>query len=374
MLKIQLLGIGCRRSLALRDSVMEALKDFPLDVNLEEVTDIDELMKFDVVAVPSLLINGQVVAENELLSADEIRALLEQHSGMEMQFFSPRRILVPVDFSDTSRSAFRFAQQLAADRNASLTVIHVYHPEFDAANPYMAEPLGAMESLKRELLDKFVDNNRVDDTGGGTATTLEVHREVRIGFAAEEIVRLGREEQFDLIIMGSTGEAGILEKVFGSVSIHVAQRSCCPVIFIPKDVHYRPFDKILYATNFQPCDNEVVPYLGELAKVYQAELHIVHIAGKNNGRELHAGQYVSLLPKEVRKLARLETIDTLGSVTEGLNQYVRAENIDLVVLGTQQRGLVDKILHRSVTKRVLINSKLPMMVLHYEGIAQKPSR
>jgi nucleotide-binding universal stress UspA family protein len=361
MLKLQILGIGCRRSKALKENVLEALKRYPLNVALEEISEVDELMKFDISSTPALLINGQVVVEDAVLSVEEIRELLERCGAREEQSLRLKHILVPTDFSESSKSAFRYAQALASEVEASIKVVHMYHPEFDMGNPYMDEPHSVFEQTKRESLEEFVRENTLP-AGEPVATATRIDQDVVVGFAGEEIVRLTKSGRFDLIVMGTTGEAGFLGRVLGQVSTHVAQQSTCPVLFVPRGVTHRSFQNVLYAAKYQPGDEGVMRWISKWTIYFSANLHLVHVVeSKGNGFNFDTVEIEKLFHRNGQTV-HVASIKS-ESVIDGLNQYARDQKIDLVVLTALQRRFYERFFHRSVTKRLLINSKLPLLVV-----------
>ena len=361
MLKLQILGIGCRRSKALKENVLEALKRYPLNVTLEEISEVDELMKYDISSTPALLINGQVVVEDAVLTVDEIRELLERCGAREEQSLRLKHILVPTDFSESSKSAFRYAQALAAEVEATIKVVHMYHPEVDVSNPYLDEPLAVFEQAKRETLDEFVRENTIPGSEP-VVTATRIEREVMVGFAGEEIVRLTKTGRFDLIVMGSTGEAGFLGRVLGQVSTYVAQQSTCPVLFVPRGVTHRPFKNVLYAAKYQPGDEAVMRWISKWTIFFSANLHLVHVVeSKDNGFSFDKVEIERMFHRNGQTV-HVASIKS-ESVIDGLNQYARDEKIDLIVLTALQRRFYERFFHRSVTKRLLINSKLPLLVV-----------
>jgi small redox-active disulfide protein 2 len=78
MLKLQILGTGCstcERLAVMTAAVADALG---LDYALEKVTDIEDIMAFDIVATPGLVVDGVVKVSGRLPSEDEIRTLLAE--------------------------------------------------------------------------------------------------------------------------------------------------------------------------------------------------------------------------------------------------------------------------------------------------------
>lgn len=76
-MRIQILGIGCPKCKQLAANVEQAVKEMGLeDVEIEKVTDINEIMKFGVMMTPGLVIDGQVKSVGKALNPQEIMSLL----------------------------------------------------------------------------------------------------------------------------------------------------------------------------------------------------------------------------------------------------------------------------------------------------------
>lgn len=79
--KIEILGTGCPNCIALEKNVKEALKQLGLNIPVEKVTDINEIMKYQVMSTPGLVINGKVVSTGKLLSTEEVKSLLKEFTN-----------------------------------------------------------------------------------------------------------------------------------------------------------------------------------------------------------------------------------------------------------------------------------------------------
>jgi len=71
-MKIEVLGTGCSKCIALEASVKEAIAKSGKFVELKKVEDIMEIMAYQVVSTPALVIDGVVVSTGKLLSAEEV--------------------------------------------------------------------------------------------------------------------------------------------------------------------------------------------------------------------------------------------------------------------------------------------------------------
>ena len=76
MKKIQILGTGCPKCKALTANAEAAVKALGVEATVEKVEKITEIMKFNVMMTPALVVDGQVKSAGKVLSAEDIRKFL----------------------------------------------------------------------------------------------------------------------------------------------------------------------------------------------------------------------------------------------------------------------------------------------------------
>jgi small redox-active disulfide protein 2 len=75
-MKIEVLGTGCPKCIALENAVKQAIAKSGKFVQLVKVDDIMKIMEYQVVSTPGLVIDGKVVSTGKVLSVDEVLALI----------------------------------------------------------------------------------------------------------------------------------------------------------------------------------------------------------------------------------------------------------------------------------------------------------
>jgi small redox-active disulfide protein 2 len=75
-LKIQILGTGCPKCKALASNAEKAIRELGLNAEIEKVTGIQDILKFEILMTPGLVIDGKVKAAGRVPSTDEIKQLL----------------------------------------------------------------------------------------------------------------------------------------------------------------------------------------------------------------------------------------------------------------------------------------------------------
>ena len=137
-----------------------------------------------------------------------------------------RRILVPVDFSNSSAQALRHAAKRAAESRGSLIVVHVVPADYGWLGIGRHELRDLDRSLQRQASDRlraFAAENIAD---------VPADMEVRIGQPAEEIIAAARESRCDSIMLSTRGLTGLDRLLIGSVAHRVAQLAPCSVVLV----------------------------------------------------------------------------------------------------------------------------------------------
>lgn len=76
-MKVQILGTGCPKCRKLAENVETAAEELGIAVEMEKVTDINDIMNFGVMMTPALAVDGEVKSAGKALSVEEIKGLLE---------------------------------------------------------------------------------------------------------------------------------------------------------------------------------------------------------------------------------------------------------------------------------------------------------
>jgi nucleotide-binding universal stress UspA family protein len=145
------------------------------------------------------------------------------------------RILVPTDFSKHSQNALKYAAAFAEKFGAEIFLLHVvqdlalFIPEAVSVAPPVVPPVEQLTAAVREALDRFVRENNLQG--------LTVHKEVREGTPFYEIIQAAREQDVDLIIMGTHGHSGLAHVLLGSVTEKVVRKAPCPVLTVRHPEH-----------------------------------------------------------------------------------------------------------------------------------------
>ncbi len=141
-----------------------------------------------------------------------------------------QRILVPIDFSEHSQYALQYASEIAQQLGAELLLLHVVEPIAYPADWGFSQ-VGLVD-LEKELIDtatQELEKLTEELKSKGIKAAFEVHSGSR---ASDEIVRIAKERNIDIISIGTHGRSGLEHFLFGSTTERVLRRAPCPVLAV----------------------------------------------------------------------------------------------------------------------------------------------
>ena len=138
-----------------------------------------------------------------------------------------KRVLVPIDFSDYSKSALKYAVNFTKTFNADIFLVYVvepviYPPDFSMGQIVIPSVDLEMDKRAIEELNKLSEKN--------IPSRLKVKTIVKTGKPFIEIIETAKEENIDLIIIATHGHTGVEHILFGSTAEKVVRKAPCPVL------------------------------------------------------------------------------------------------------------------------------------------------
>lgn len=364
MLAIQILGVNGHKSTnALTANMLTALKELDVMAKIEEVSDIDHLIKYDISGVPAMVINGELRFQKMVPEIEDLKLLIKVLTKPIQKRKIMKNVLIPTDFSETAKDAFKYAQAYVSEE-VNFDVFHVYHPQIDPVYPYLGTPSKSFFKQKEILVKEWAEKNAPSSEG---SVMVKTNLEMSVKIAAPPNAIVEKSKAFDLIVMGCTGETTFLEKAFGSTATYVARNAHCPVLLIPRKYRFSGYKKVLYASNIEDFDESMLQNLVDFTWDYNPEISLVHInENKEKDYEVIEEEYEQFF-REKTPYCGLKFVKIEGkTIIKGLQQYAYENDIDLIVMATKHRDWMDDIFHKSMTKRMVLNSTIPLLVMHPE--------
>jgi nucleotide-binding universal stress UspA family protein len=298
-----------------------------------------------------------------------------------------RRILCPVDFSEPSLRALRHASTLAGWYQSALTALYV-----DTALPTdNAADVVAFGVASTAVLEAPRSKRVVDDLHGfvtrvlnGRAIDVEVEEDARD--VADAIVRRALTVSADLIVMGTHGRTGAKRWFTGSVAERVLRTAPCPVMVVPPHnavpTSAISFKHLVAAIDFSDSSLAAFRWGLSLAEEADAHLWLLHtievppelrvstVVSDEEIDELHASARAdalsrlrSLIPEQAAGFCSIETAAAAGEAAHAILRFAAEREADLIVMGAQGHGAVDRFIFGSKTRDVIGGATCPVLTV-----------
>ncbi|MBU2493425.1 MAG: universal stress protein [Bacteroidetes bacterium] len=151
-----------------------------------------------------------------------------------------KKILVPVDFSDYSKNALRYAVSFAKLFNAKMYIQYVVEPAVYPADFSLGQV--AIPTTDVDMAQRAENElNRLAEEEIGTS--VEYEKIIKTGKPFMEIIEAASEIDADLIIIATHGHTGVEHLLFGSTAEKVVRKSPCPVLTLRDPIKGFKFTK-----------------------------------------------------------------------------------------------------------------------------------
>jgi nucleotide-binding universal stress UspA family protein len=144
---------------------------------------------------------------------------------------SIRKILVPVDGSEFSLNAAKYAIRIAKDENAQLLCIHIISPRIPYGYSTSIPTTDKSHVDIKDKVESWFDKVRlIAKNEGLPAVKTDILVDVKS--VSESILNYCANEDIDLIVIGTKGRTGLKRFLMGSVANAVIQHAHCHVLLV----------------------------------------------------------------------------------------------------------------------------------------------
>jgi len=256
--------------------------------------------------------------------------------------------IIPVDFSETSLNAVRYAAAMLSGKPESHVILY---------NMFKHEDDGAMagsylESLKAELEEKEVSR-------------VELVKELGSDLI-DNLGRLAYQKTAEMIIMGITEKEEWRQLLLGSNTVRMAETSVCPVMIVPPHAKFNGINNIAMTSDFKNVV-ETTPVLAikTILELFSAQLHIVNVDNEH---------YVSLTEEYLDERGKMQKLFSdfnpefyfigINDFYEAIDEFVKSKNIDMIIVMPKNHRFINSIFSTSHTKKLAFHSPVPILAAH----------
>jgi len=286
-----------------------------------------------------------------------------------------RRILVPVDFSESSVNACSYAVGLAAKLKAEIKLLYSYFNPIVVAEPYieentfqfrMDEIVSKIEPRAKEQMHTLIGQIK-DHSKKEGIEKIKITYHLDRGMPEEIILRYAEVWKPGVIVMGTKGTGRGAYDYIGSVTKKIITKAGMPILVVPQNSVYRGISyigKILYATNFDDSDLRSLRTLIALLSPFDVRLYCAH-TGTEDDTGVNRAMLNNLKERFQNEYSGYNLHCDLihnNDIVQGLEDYIEDKEIDLLALTTHKRGIIERLFNPSLARQMLFHTHIPLLV------------
>lgn len=269
------------------------------------------------------------------------------------------RILLPTDFSETSKRALPFALEIARRNKASLTIVHTIEEPYNFApmlEEYKQQVSRRVETLLYKQLDEIAEDGRYSD--------LEINTRILNGRVAFAVLEEAEEMKTDLIVMGTTGASGLKKILFGSKTMEIILRSKIPVLAVPENSKYTGFNHITFLTDYNDGDVKALEKITDLGKLFNSDISVVHIEMERNLKTeiMHRG-FEQIVSKQVPYKSMQFELVIEYSFFAGVAEFLENHSASMLTMVRYRKPFFTKLLNKDHSKELGFYTEVPLLIL-----------
>ena len=250
-------------------------------------------------------------------------------------------LIVPIDFSDQSKSAAEFAASLIKVQGGTLHLVHVLVP-MDNEPDYL--PVKAMASKLNTVFEMYILQEKLRHTYGVRSSC-----DLMPGDITEQIIAAARRKKSELIIMGNQGNSGLRKHLYGSHTASVMEASPIPVLTLPEGFALKELRRVVYATDYSESNLSDIQHIADFARIFDAGISLFHVNEENVPG--HFDQSINDFQEMIREKVDYPHIRfeecTNTDTAEGLRNLLQTQYADMLVIPNNRKTLVEKITRNS---------------------------
>ncbi|WP_026898248.1 universal stress protein [Daejeonella oryzae] len=271
-----------------------------------------------------------------------------------------KTIILATDFSPSAMNAANYAADMALSVNAELLLLHIYQTPVIYYEIPVALTKDSLLVDSENFLHKLREQLKIKTNG-----KLSVHAEVRTGVFFQELKEVCERVNPYTVIMGSQGTTAADRLIFGSHTVYAMQNLTWPLIAVPSNAKFSSIKKIGLACDFDNVvDTIPLDEIKSMVNDFKAELHVIN-TGKNKEYKPEIVFESGMLQELLAPLKPEYHLITHDNTDEGIMNFAEKNDFDLLIIIPKRHTLMEKLVHKSHTKNLVLHSHVPVISIHH---------
>ena len=283
-------------------------------------------------------------------------------------------IVIYAQFLEKHENVLTYGIRLAQHLKKRIKMVHVIDTRNMDFYRGFSDPDGTLASAssyelmeeQKKVAQKFFNNLKADlEKQFNLNSEIEIRLEIG---NTEMILSEEAKNKNTYMFLLPHGMEGEVRYLINDNSYYI-EDARCPVMIVPEGAKFEHVNNIIYATDYQKQDIESIKILGDLAEHFRSKVTALHVVEDEKKFEdsLENKGFKSLLENEVKyKSIKFASVEGNDDVARIIINYAGSNEGDIITLLKENRGFWERLFHPSVSKEVINESKLPVIIFNEE--------
>jgi nucleotide-binding universal stress UspA family protein len=286
-----------------------------------------------------------------------------------------KKILFPTDFSSAADHAFIYALNWAKAMGGSVTTLHCYELPDLRKSHLPSTTKDVYESISMEEFENYRDNvpHLRKIAKDANLSDVPVHHVMQEGGTVHNVCRIAEKNDYDLIVMGTTGASGFKRLFLGSVASEVMENAPCPVLGVPMDAVFDGnMDNLVFTTEYKQEEINALKWLANWNVLKDAAIRCIHV---------DLWHIEDLANKMGRFKKNFEGMENLSfevldhnDVNKAITEYLDDKDVDMLAMVIHKRNFIREFFSISTTKSLSYDLKKPIFAIPEKAIERLMTR
>jgi nucleotide-binding universal stress UspA family protein len=273
--------------------------------------------------------------------------------------------IVPIDFSETSKNAARYAAHIAnLVPDAHLILYNVFDALEYGSDSSPLSTDGNEDASRKAIVELALESVRTDITPL-TRANISIVAEENNHFL-DTLEAYVKKNNIQLIIMGLTGATRLGQVLMGSNALNIVKRAIAPVIITPEYTQSTSAKNVLLLTDFQDVENTIpIDSVKSFLNLFNPRLFIVNVDHEHYVQVTE--EYKAERTKLEEKLREYNPeffFIRLFDFVEATNQFVADNHIDLILTFPRKHSWLSNVFKTSSTSKLAYHSHVPIAAIN----------
>ena len=276
------------------------------------------------------------------------------------------KILVPLDFTEHSKGVLIQAIDIAQKARAELIVLHVHSRPTVSKSLEQYADMDLIRAMEKSKLSRLKD--KIKTKYDQILTETPGHENIKIKFLFEKgtvvdkILDVSEQHNVNLILMGTRGVRG-LQEFWGTKTAEICLKTKTPVLVLPYNRMQEKPDKIAFAYDLKTIPNlQTLDLVKLFSALYQSEIHIITVYSQKY-MNVEESDNLEKLRDHFKEYSPIVKTQYGGDAEKGIFNYLKENQIQLLVILHRHRSFLQDIFHESLTAKITYHSNIPVLAL-----------